>query len=159
MKKIVAFCRGMLTKYREQILYLIFGVLTTLVDFAVSYLLYYLEWNVHLADTAAWIAAVLFAYVTNRKWVFESRRTGFFPICAELAAFAGGRVFTFFLQEGLVWVFYDTLEWNKYLVRVPVAVLVVILNYVIGKLLVFRKKKTEEKALSEPENGTTEKND
>ena len=143
IEKIKALC----LRYREQLLYLIFGGLTTVVDWAVSFLLYRV-WDqaidahafvIHGANVIAWIAAVLFAFFTNRKWVFESTQRGTVAVLGELCAFAGGRVLTFFLQEAIVAVFFDWLGWNKYAVKLIAAVLVVVLNYVISKLVVFRK--------------------
>ncbi len=143
--------RAFLGKYREQLLYLIFGGLTTVIDWAISFLLYYL-WDgamqtvpalVHVADVIAWVAAVSFAFVTNRIWVFESRRKGFLPILGELCSFAGGRVFTLLLQEAIMAVFVTWLGLNKYAFRIIAAILVIVLNYFISKLFVFRKKKDE----------------
>ena len=129
-----------LMKSRELLLYLVFGVLTTLVDWSVSFGLYQTEMNVHLSNTLAWVAAVLFAYVTNRTWVFESRRHGFLPIAAELLGFAGGRIATLLMQEAVFAVCCDWLGMNEYFIKLVAAVLVVIGNYIISKLLVFRKK-------------------
>jgi putative flippase GtrA len=140
-----------LKKYKSIILYIIFGGMTTVVDWSVSFLLYYL-WGdaieatpllLHGADVIAWVAAVAFAYVTNRIWVFESKRRGFLPILGEIAAFAGGRVVTLLLQEAIMAVFCTWLGLNMYLFKIIAAVLVVILNYFISKLLVFRKSKRE----------------
>ena len=139
--------KTLLKTYREQILYLIFGVLTTLVDFSVSFLLYrfWLDASdlpsvaLHAADTLAWAAAVTFAFVTNRIWVFESTKKGFLPIAGELVGFAGGRAATLLLQEGAMALFVTVLGGNKYLFRLLIAVAVVVLNYVISKLWVFRK--------------------
>ena len=139
----------LLKKYKSIILYIIFGGLTTVVDWTVSFSLYYLwgeaieatPWLIHGANTIAWAAAVAFAFVTNRVWVFESKRRGFALIMGELFAFAGARVFTLILQEVLMAVFFTWLGFNEYLVKIVAAVLVVILNYFISKLLVFRKKK------------------
>ena len=142
VSKIKALC----LRYREQLLYLIFGGLTTVVDWAVSFLLYRV-WDtaidanvfvIHGANVIAWVSAVLFAYTTNRIWVFRSRQRGLLPIMGELCTFAGGRVITFLLQEALVAVFFDWLGLNKYAVKLIAAVLVVVLNYIISKLLVFR---------------------
>ena len=140
----------LLKKYKSVILYIIFGGLTTVVDWSVSFSLYYLwgdaieaaPWLIHGANVIAWAAAVAFAYVTNRIWVFESKRRGFAPIVGEIVAFAGGRVLTLLLQEVLMAVFFTWLGFNEYLVKIVAAVLVVILNYFISKLLVFRKNKT-----------------
>lgn len=143
----------LLKKYKSIILYIIFGGLTTAVDWSISFLLYYL-WGdaieatpilLHGANVIAWVAAVAFAYVTNRIWVFESKRSGFLPIVGEIAAFAGGRVLTLLLQEVIMGVFCTWLGFNEYLFKVIAAVLVVILNYFISKLLVFRKTKRENK--------------
>ena len=143
--------KDLLVRYREVILYLIFGGLTTVVDFGLSSLLYFF-WEdvisanlflVHGVDVLGWIAAVLFAFITNRIWVFQSRKTGFLPIMGELFSFAGGRVVTFLLQEGVVLLFFNLMKMNYYLVRIIAAVLVIILNYIISKLFVFRKKKDE----------------
>ena len=140
--------KHLLMTYREQVLYLIFGGLTTVVDWGVSFLLYYF-WGtaientvylIHVANILAWTAAVLFAFVTNRKWVFQSRRHGFLPVLGELGAFAGGRVLTLLLQEGMFFVFFDLLSWTEYAIKLIAAVLVIVLNYIISKLLVFRKK-------------------
>ena len=136
-------------KHKEKLLYLIFGGLTTVVDWAISFSLYYLwgtqiEANpilVHGVDIIAWVAAVAFAYVTNRIWVFESHTKGFFRVLGEIFSFAGGRVLTFLMQEGLMAVFVTWLGLNKYLMRVIAAILVIIANYFISKLIVFRKKK------------------
>ena len=140
--------RALCAAYREQLLYLIFGGLTTAVDFAVSFSLYYLfataleesAWLIHLFDGAAWVAAVTFAFVTNRIWVFRSKRRGFLPVMGELVMFAGGRVLTFLMQEAVILMFFTLLGLNKYAVRVAAAILVIVANYFISKLWIFKKK-------------------
>jgi len=140
--------KRLLASYREQLSYLFFGVLTTAVDWSVSFLLYFF-WGdaiaanvylIHLANLIAWSLAVGFAFVTNRLWVFRSHRRGALPILGELCGFVGGRVATLLLQEGIFFVFFDLLAMNEYLIKISAAVLIVILNYLISKLLVFRKK-------------------
>lgn len=151
--------KELLIRYREVILYLIFGGLTTVVDWGISFLLYYF-WGeaieataflVHGANTIAWAAAVLFAFFTNRIWVFESKRKGFLPVLGELGGFAGGRVMTLLLQEAMFLIFFDILGINQYLVKIVAAVLVIILNYFISKILIFRKKKDADEAPSKEE--------
>ena len=139
----------LLKKYKSIILYIIFGGLTTVVDWSVSFTLYYLwgdaieatPWLIHGANVIAWVAAVAFAYVTNRIWVFESRTKGFARVMREIVTFAGGRVLTFLMQEGIVAVFVTWLGMNKYAIRIVAAVLVIIANYFISKLFVFKKNK------------------
>lgn len=131
---------GALIANREVLLYLVFGVLTTLVDWSISFLLYRTPMNLHLANAIAWSAAVLFAYVTNRIWVFESPRRGLLPVTAELLGFASGRIATLLMQEAIFVLFCDLLGVSEYLIKIASAVLVVIGNYIISKLIVFRKK-------------------
>ena len=147
----------LLKKYKSVILYVLFGGLTTVVDWTVSFLLYYF-WGeaieatpilLHGANVIAWVAAVAFAFVTNRIWVFESKRRGFLPVLFEIAAFAGGRVLTLLLQEAIMAIFCTWLGLNLYLFKVVAAVLVVILNYFISKLLVFRKTRKEKERESQ----------
>ncbi|MBE6628807.1 MAG: GtrA family protein [Ruminococcaceae bacterium] len=143
--------KNLLIRYREVILYLIFGGLTTVVDWGLSFLLYHF-WGeaikanvllIHGANVIAWAAAVLFAFITNRIWVFESQKKGFLPVLGELGSFAGGRVMTLLLQEAMFVIFFDILGINEFIVKIVAAVLVIILNYVISKLIVFRKKKEQ----------------
>lgn len=144
--------KKLLVTYREQLLYLIFGGLTTFVDWSISFVLYSLWSNsidqnaylIHAANLIAWAAAVLFAFVTNRKWVFCSSRRGFLPVLTELCGFAGGRILTLLLQEAVFFVFFDLFSANEYLVKIGAAVLVVILNYLISRFLIFRKPKSSD---------------
>ena len=139
----------LLKKYKSLILYVIFGGLTTVVDWSISFLLYYL-WGdaieatpilLHGANVIAWVAAVAFAYVTNRIWVFASGRHGFGAILFEFLTFAGSRISTLLLQELTVFLLFDLLAWDVYAVKIIAAVLVVIANYFISKFLVFRREK------------------
>ena len=137
MKRLV----DLLIRYREIVLYVFFGGMTTVIDWIVSFGLYAINVNVHAANTIAWCVAVAFAFVTNRVFVFESRAHGVRAVTRELAVFSGGRVVTLLLQELWVLVFFDLLGWNKYAVKIIAAIVVIVLNYFISKLLVFRKKK------------------
>lgn len=155
-------------KYKEIINYLVFGVLTTVVDFAVCLPLTaifgadykiagFAPWHT-VTEVIGWTAAVLFAYVTNKIWVFEERDWSAKCVARELPVFAGGRVATLLIQLFLTWLMIDIahleasalLSWGAGLVgfddgyivvRAIVAVVVIVLNYVISKLFVFKKKK------------------
>ena len=143
--------KKLLLQYREVLLYLIFGGLTTVVDWGLSFLLYHfwgaaIEANailVHGANVIAWAAAVLFAFITNRIWVFKSDKKGFLPILGELGSFAGGRVMTLLLQEAIFVIFFDIMGISEFIVKLIAAVLVIVLNYFISKLIVFRKKRNQ----------------
>lgn len=147
----IARVRELWNKHRAVLLYVFFGGMTTVIDWAVCFVLYRvgaeaMDANrllIHVFDVIGWICAVLFAFVTNRIWVFQSERHGFLPIMGELAAFAGGRVLTLALQEGILLLWYNLLqsEQSPFLLRIIVSVIVVVLNYFISKWIVFRKKK------------------
>lgn len=126
-------------EHHELVTYVIFGGLTTVVDWGISFVLYQTDMNTHVVNVIAWTAAVLFAFLTNKIWVFRSRTKAASRVLGELIAFAGGRVLSLGVQELLFVLAVDILDWNRSLVKIPVAVLVVIINYFLTKF-VFRKK-------------------
>ncbi len=140
--------RDLYYKYEEKWLYLFFGVLTTAVSFITAGIAKSLlesagmgKGAVSILSTAiSWVFAVTFAYVTNRLWVFESKAKGAKEITAEAASFYGGRVFTFFTEMAMMWLGYSRLHINYWVTKVAANVIVLILNYVISKLFVFRNK-------------------
>ena len=133
--------RKLIFQYRHELLYLIFGALTTLVNFVVYLGATRLVGMVTTAANAlAWLLAVLFAYLTNRKWVFESQASGAREIGAELLRFMAGRVATGLMDIAIMYVSVDLLGANDVVMKILSNVLVIILNYVISKLMVFRKK-------------------
>lgn len=133
--------RKLIFQYRHELLYLIFGALTTLVNFVV-YLgaTRLVGMGTTAANALAWLLAVLFAYLTNRKWVFESQASGAREIGAELLRFMAGRVATGLMDIAIMYVSVDLLGANDVVMKILSNVLVIILNYVISKLMVFRKK-------------------
>ena len=142
MEKIKELC----IKHREIIVYLIVGVMTTVFAWAIRFL-----WNiVFYAGTAhplplqttiltivEFIAGVSFAYPTNRKWVFRSTNPN---ILKEAAGFVSARLTTLGIQMLLNLVIINVLHVDFYVATVVIGIIVVILNYVFSKLLVFRKK-------------------
>lgn len=145
MKKI----KELILKYKEIIVYLVFGGLTTLLSLAVFWLLTEV---LPIAETTlpaniiSNVAGIIFAYCTNRKWVFESKVKGFAPIMKEFGKFVGGRIFTVLFDLAFVYVTVDVLKGNDFIFKLVSTVVVVILNYVISKFIVFTKKKKEQKA-------------
>lgn len=125
-------------KYKEVINYLIFGVLTTVINVCV-YTMLTDGFHIHylLSNIIAWIASVLFAYVTNRKFVFESKSD---EIGKELAKFFSSRFFTLGLDMAVMWLLVDVLTANNIMAKVIANILVIIGNYVLSKLVVFNKK-------------------
>jgi len=128
------------TRYREAIDYLIFGVLTTVVNYIIYYLLYPLHADYYvLVNAIAWAGAVAFAYVTNRKYVFLSKTRGKAQL-KEMGSFVLSRVATLGLEEVLLILLVEVIHLGPGLAKLPVSVITVIGNYVLGKFLVFGRK-------------------
>ena len=139
MDKIIELCK----KYKSVILYLVFGVLTTIVNIVAYFLLDFNRlFNTVINTSIAWVVAVIFAYVTNKKWVFESKVKGFKDNFKEMMSFFGCRIATGLMDVGIMFVFVDILRYDDMIIKIASNVLVVILNYVGSKLLVFRNKDT-----------------
>lgn len=130
-------CFSVYNRYKEQLLYLFFGVLTTLINL-IAFWIFVGGFHIPAlgANIIAWIVAVIFAYITNRKWVFGSRDPF---IVKEAISFAVGRLTTLAMEEVVLWVGIDLIDLNTLVVKVIAQVIVVIGNYVISKLIVFRK--------------------
>ena len=133
--------RNLLVKYKGVMLYLIFGVLTTLVNIVAYWLFAHLMHLTTMPSTImAWILAVLFAYFTNRKWVFDSTAKSSHEIMRELISFFACRLATGVVDLGCMFVFVDLLGWNDVIIKTAANVLVIVLNYIASKLIVFKKK-------------------
>lgn len=128
-------------KYRDVIPYLFFGICTTFVNIIVYWVMAYpLNCQTMFSTVVAWIVSVLFAYVTNRKWVFHSDASGLKEISKEICSFFSCRLATGVVDLGCMWIFVDILSYNDVVIKVLANVLVIILNYVASKLLIFRHK-------------------
>lgn len=138
MKKIFA----LLKKYKQIILYLIFGALTTALNVAVYWLMAHPLGVPTLPSTlVAWVAGVLFAFFTNKFIVFESRgKRGFW---LELGSFTLARVVTGALDALIMLVFVDLLLFNDLIVKIISNIVVIILNYIFSKFIIFRKNRTQ----------------
>ena len=129
-------------KYADVLSYLIFGALTT----AVNYLIYLpcyklLGWSAGFSNIIAWIGAVAFAFLTNKPFVFKSHDWSWNVVWPELTKFVGCRIGSGVLETGILLITVDWLCWNGNVWKLITAVLVVILNYIGSKLLVFKKNK------------------
>ncbi len=129
-------------KYKEIINYLIFGVLTTIVSLAVYYLLVslFLDANnpveLQIANIISWIISVTFAYITNRKFVFESKNTNKIK---EVSTFFTSRIFTLFLDMIIMFLGVSVFILNDSLVKLFSQFIIIIGNYILSKLFVFKK--------------------
>ena len=136
MDKIIA----LIKKHWDIVSYLVFGVLTTVVNYAV-YLPCYnlLGLSAAVSNVIAWVAAVAFAYLTNKPWVFKSHDWSAKVVIPELAKFVACRVGSGVLETGIIFVFVDLMGLDGNVFKLITSVLVVILNYIGSKLLVFKK--------------------
>lgn len=133
---------------KETVLYLVFGVLTTAVNFIVYFPLYFLFKQplgeavaVNTATPLAWFFAVLFAFITNKFFVFESKTTEKKLLLKEITAFFGGRLFSLLFEQ--VWnnVTILRLGMNAIIAKLIAQIVIIVMNYFISKLLVFTNKK------------------
>ena len=133
--------RKMFIRYKYVILYVFFGVCTTVVNilsyWACSHLLHM---SVILSAVVAWFTAVLFAYLTNRKWVFNSSNHGKCEILKEALYFYMMRIATGLIDWLGMYVLVDSMQFNDMIIKVILNVLVIVLNYIVSKLLVFNKQ-------------------
>ncbi len=150
--------KELIIKYKELITYGIFGVATTVVNFGVFKLA-----SVILGDelylvsnVIAWVAAVVFAYITNKLWVFESRDTRAEVLLKELVSFFAARIFSFIIEEAGLFLLVDTFGFSSYslnlivftvsghmIAKLILGVLIVILNYFFSKMFIFKKSKNK----------------
>jgi putative flippase GtrA len=129
---------------RETIAYLVAGVLTTVVNF-VSYIgLYQIGIENLTANALAWVIAVIFAYIVNKRSVFQAQSHNAKDEASKISKFFGARIITLLIEQTGMYLFTELIQFNRLLVKACIAVIVIILNYVFSKLFVFNKN-TEKK--------------
>ena len=142
-------------KYKEIISYVFFGVLATIVSL-VSFKVFDLILGEHLyllSNVISWLVTVIFAYFTNKLWVFESKSWKADVVIKELIGFFGARIFSLVVESAGLWLLVDIMhmskiDWNilgfelngNMIAKIIMQVVVVILNYVFSKLVIFRHK-------------------
>ncbi|MBE6492505.1 MULTISPECIES: GtrA family protein [unclassified Methanobrevibacter] len=121
---------------RELVLYVVFGAFTFFVNIAVYFLFEdVLGVNYLISNIIAWFFSVLFAYITNRIWVFESKSP---DILKEMALFFGGRIFSGVVDTALMYLFIDVMMIGDTISKIVVQIIVIVLNYIFSKLIVFK---------------------
>jgi len=132
--------RQLYEKHRQIILYLFFGGLTTVVNWGVHFPLYnFAGMQVWLCTVIAWAASVLFAFFTNKPFVFKSSDWSAHVMIPEFLKFVGCRVGSGLMELGLMVLTVEFLHWNGNIMKIAVSVLVVVANY-IGSKLLFKNK-------------------
>ena len=131
--------KALYEKYRSTVIYLVFGVLTTAVNYAVYLPLYNLAGlPAGVCNAIAWVVAVAFAYVTNKLFVFESKSWDR-GVWGEILRFVGSRVASGAVETVSLLLTVDILGWNGNIMKLLLAVFVIVFNYVLSKFFVFKK--------------------
>lgn len=141
------------TRHKEMILYVFFGGLTTVVNIAVNAIsVHFLSLSgittATIPAAIAWVVSVFFAYITNRKWVFESKKTEPKEVLGEVVSFFGFRLFSGVIDILFMYLTVDVLFMSNFWMKLLSNVVVVILNYIFSKLFIF--KKNDPKQAEEP---------
>ena len=136
--------KRLLIKYKSFIFYAVFGVLTTVINIA-SYALCYKYLGIPNvpSNIIAWVLAVLFAFITNKLYVFDSKNMAMSTLIPELIKFTAARLATGGIDLLIMFIGVDMMHGPEIVLKVASNIIVIILNYVLSKLIVFRKKKEE----------------
>lgn len=130
--------KALFLKYKEVIMYLIFGVLTTVVNIVVYFVMAdarMMHIQYMISNVTAWFLSVLFAYVTNRKYVFESKSQN---LIKEMISFFSARLATGAMDMVFMWIFVGFNILPDFVAKVISNVFVIVANYVLSKLVVFK---------------------
>ena len=129
-------------KYKEILMYLIFGVLTTVVNIVSYFLLArILHIDTVVSTVIALILSILFAYITNKIFVFESKTNTAKELLKEIISFFGCRAFTGVLDVAFMYITVDIFNLNDMIMKIISNIVVIIVNYVFSKLIIFKKDK------------------
>lgn len=129
-------------RYREQILYLVFGGLTTLISI-ITYAVFteLADINILIANILSWIISVAVAYATNKSVVFRSDKKGVAQVLTEALSFYAGRLLTLLIEEAILFVFIDLAKLPNMPVKIIAQIIIIVLNYIISKVFIFKKTK------------------
>ena len=126
---------------KDVLLYLFFGFVTFVINIlCYAWLNTWLGLNELIANIIAWVAAVLVAFLTNRIWVFHAPTETMGAFFRQMAAFFAGRLVTLGIEEAILAVFITVMQLPGMPVKIIAQIIVIVLNYVISKLVIFRKK-------------------
>lgn len=128
-------------KYKALILYGIFGVTTTIINVVSYALLLFIGINVQIAVVVSWLLAVIVAYFTNRVWVFNSRAVTKLELLREFISFMLARLATLVVEMVIIWFGVQLLNQDPIVWKIIDNIVVIILNYIISKLIVFKIRK------------------
>lgn len=122
---------------KEIVLYLIFGIATTIINIVMFNMLRRIDFNILISNTIAWFISVLFAYMTNKRYVFESKNED----KSEIFLFFSSRFFSLILDNICILLLIKVLLINELYSKIFINIVVIIINYLLSKLVVFKEKK------------------
>ena len=139
MNKIIT---GLFHKYKEIVLYFLFGTITTLINI-ISFKLFYnlFSFQLLLSNTLAWILAFIFAFITNKVFVFESKEWRSKKAIKEMMEFLTARLFTLVLDSIMMWILVDCIVANDLFSKILSNIITIVINYLASKFFIFRKEK------------------
>ena len=126
-------------RYKEGLLYLFFGGCTTLLNIVAFFVFRCLHINLFISNALAWVISVVFAFVTNKFFVFESKGSDSFKFLKEFISFVGFRLLTLGFDMGIMYLFIQCFELNELFSKIVANLVVIISNYVFSKLFIFKK--------------------
>lgn len=131
---------SLIKKHKSFIAYGVFGVLTTLVNIT-TYNCCYNQLGISntVSNVLAWILAVVFAYITNKMWVFNSKSWQWFVLKREITSFISCRLATGIMDIVIMFICVDILGWHAMLMKILSNIVVIVLNYIFSKLIIFKK--------------------
>ena len=128
-------------KHRQFLLYGALGAGTVFISlFTYGILTEVFKWNILVSNAIAWFLATGFSFYTTRKWVFKGHTRGTYALILQFTGFYLGRALTLFFEEWGLFFFVEVMKWPNMLVKLVLSVVVIALNYIFSKLVVFRKK-------------------
>ena len=128
-------------KHQEGMRYLVFGALSTVINIVVFAICSKTaNLSTTISNTIAWIVAVLFAYITNKIYVFNSKTTKIKELTKEIISFFSARIVTLVLETAFLWVVIDKLGFNEILMKIISNIIVIILNFIFSKIFIFKSK-------------------
>lgn len=128
----------------EIVLYVFFGGLTTVVNFVVYFLARdFFNFNFVISNTISWISAVLFAFITNKIWVFKSKTENLYELTIEFGKFVFYRLLSFGIDMGSMFIFIKALHLSDFISKLLTQIFIVVSNYVFSKIFIFKSKEVK----------------
>ena len=145
MKQAIEKIKELVKKHEELIKYLIIGVLTTVINYIIfAILVKAANIDIHASNIVAWLVSVIFAYFTNKLFVFESKSFKLKVIAKEVLSFGAARILSLLLEELVLYIFVNILSMNELVIKLIANVIVIAINYILSKFIIFKKDSNKE---------------